>query len=181
MKYNTVIISDEVGPLLVPRICVLQRKWNCSFNLIQVYDKLTYTSFTRTASLSPSIARLTLTVGSVGKHFYATGWRIGFLIGPEDLVACVRKAHTRICFVSPSILQEAAAVGYEVAEKRDFWRQAIEETAGKMKRFCGVWDELGIPVSYVQKRRRVTSVVRDLLTLSVIKVFGAGWRVFRRC
>jgi kynurenine aminotransferase len=91
----------------------------------------------------------------VGKHFYATGWRIGFLIGPEDLVACVRQAHTRICFVSPSIFQEAAAVGYEVAEKSGFWRQAIEEMGGKMKSFCEVWDELGIPVSHFRNVHRV--------------------------
>jgi kynurenine aminotransferase len=65
-------------------------------NWNQVYDKLTYAPFTRIASLSPSIARLTLTVGSVGKRFYATGWRIGFLVGPEDLIACVRKAQESV-------------------------------------------------------------------------------------
>jgi kynurenine aminotransferase len=140
---------------------MLQRKWKRISNLIQVYNKLTYTPFTRTASLSPSIARLTLTVGSVGKHFYATGWRVGFLIGPEDLIACVRKAHTRVCFISPSVLQETAAVGYEVAEKKGFWGQAIEEIAGKMKRFCEVWGELGLPVSNLGKGRRVNSVARE--------------------
>ena len=43
----------------------------------EVYDKLYYVPFTRMATLSPEIARLTLTVGSVGKIFYATGWRVG--------------------------------------------------------------------------------------------------------
>jgi len=84
--------------------------------------------------------------------------------------------------VSPSIFQEAAAVGYEVAEKRGFWRQAIEEMAGKMKSFCEVWDELGIPVSHFQNGHRVKKrAQRDFLTLSVNKVFGAGRRVFRGC
>lgn len=98
------------------------------------------------ASLSPSIAHLTLTVGSAGKHFYATGWRVGFLIGPDYLIDCVRKAHTRVCFVSPSILQEAAAVGYELAEQNGFWKRAIEDMAARMQNFCEIWDELGIPV-----------------------------------
>jgi kynurenine aminotransferase len=35
--------------------------------------------FTRIANLSPEVERLTLTVGSAGKNFYATGWRVGML------------------------------------------------------------------------------------------------------
>jgi kynurenine aminotransferase len=88
-------------------------------------------------------------VGSVGKDFYATGWRIGFLIGTPELIQYVVRAHTRICFVSVSPLQEAAAVGYEQAEKFDFWGQTVALTWGKMKRFNEIWDELGLPVNSI--------------------------------
>ncbi|EQK99662.1 Aspartate/tyrosine/aromatic aminotransferase [Ophiocordyceps sinensis CO18] len=43
----------------------------------EVYDRLYYVPFTRISTLSPEIERLTLTVGSAGKNFYATGWRVG--------------------------------------------------------------------------------------------------------
>lgn len=43
----------------------------------EVYDRLFYVPFTRIATLSPEIENLTLTVGSAGKNFYATGWRVG--------------------------------------------------------------------------------------------------------
>lgn len=43
----------------------------------EVYDRLHYAPFTRIATLSPEIEKLTLTVGSAGKNFYATGWRVG--------------------------------------------------------------------------------------------------------
>ena len=46
----------------------------------EVYDRLYYVPFTRIATLSPEIERLTLTVGSAGKNFYATGWRVGMYI-----------------------------------------------------------------------------------------------------
>ncbi|RSL49125.1 hypothetical protein CEP51_015541 [Fusarium floridanum] len=62
VKYNTIIIADDV------------------------YYRLTYIPAKRMATLSPEIRNLILTVGSAGKTFYATGWRIGFLIGPEHLV-----------------------------------------------------------------------------------------------
>ncbi|MCJ1260699.1 hypothetical protein MMC22_000561 [Lobaria immixta] len=123
VKNNVIILSDEV------------------------YDRLYYVPFTRIGSLSPDIASLTLTVGSAGKNFYATGWRVGWLIGPENLIKYVAAAHTRICYSSPSPLQEAAAVGFERADEVGFWEESKREMQGKMKRFCEVFDELGLPYS----------------------------------
>ncbi|MCJ1480763.1 hypothetical protein MMC06_000918, partial [Schaereria dolodes] len=115
----------------------------------EVYDRLYYVPFTRIATLSPDIAKLTLTVGSAGKNFYATGWRVGWLIGPKDLIKYVAAAHTRICYSSVSPLQEAAAVGFEEADKNGFWDESKKEMKGKMDRFNEVFDELGLPVSEV--------------------------------
>ncbi len=123
VRHNIIILSDEV------------------------YDKLYYTQFTRIATLSPAIAALTLTVGSGGKVFYATGWRVGWLIGPANLIKYVAAAHTRICYSSVSPLQEAVAVGFEQASAHDFWTQSKAEMLGKVTRFCEVFDELGIPYS----------------------------------
>lgn len=125
LKYRTLILSDEV------------------------YDRLYYVPFTRVATLSPELAKITLTVGSAGKNFYATGWRVGYLIGPPELIKYVAAAHTRICYSSVSPLQEAAAVGFELADtpEHDFWNSAVREMKGKMERFCQVFDELGLPYS----------------------------------
>ena len=113
----------------------------------EVYDRLPYVPFTRIATLSPELASQTLTVGSIGKNFYATGWRIGYLMGPSNLIQHVATAHTRICFTSPSPLQEAAAVGFEQADALDFWNQSRIEMQSKMNRFCAIFDELGLPYS----------------------------------
>ena len=123
VKHNIIILSDEV------------------------YDRLYYVPFTRIGNLSPEIARLTLTVGSGGKNFYATGWRVGYLIGPEHLIKYVSAAHTRICFSSVSPLQEATAVAFEQADSHDFWNTAKSDMQAKVKRFCAVFDELGMPYS----------------------------------
>ena len=123
VKHNLLILSDEV------------------------YDRLYYVPFTHIAALSPEIAAHTLTVGSGGKNFYATGWRVGWLIGPEELIQYVWKAHMRICYSSVSPLQEACAIGFERAEEEGFWTQTRNEMHSKIKRFCAVFDELGIPYS----------------------------------
>ncbi|KAK4634330.1 hypothetical protein CLAFUR4_01823 [Fulvia fulva] len=123
VKHNIIILSDEV------------------------YDRLYYVPFTRMATLSPEIAKLTLTVGSAGKNFYATGWRVGYLIGPEHLIKYVSAAHTRICFSSVSPLQEATAVAFEQADAHNFWEMSKTEMKAKMDSFNKIWDELGLPYS----------------------------------
>ncbi|KAK7739998.1 arylformamidase [Diatrype stigma] len=111
----------------------------------EVYDRLYYVPFTRVATLSPEIERLTLTVGSAGKNFYATGWRVGWLMGPAHLIKYVSAAHTRICYSSVSPLQEACAIGFEQAEREGFWDETVRDMRGKMARFNEVWAELGLP------------------------------------
>ncbi|OTA22438.1 hypothetical protein BTJ68_14690 [Hortaea werneckii EXF-2000] len=123
VKHNIIILSDEV------------------------YDRLYYVPFTRPSTLSPEIANLTLTVGSGGKCFYCTGWRVGYLIGPEHLIKYVSAAHTRICFSSVSPLQEATAVAFEQAEQHNFWEESKKSMKAKMDKFNEVWDELGLPYS----------------------------------
>ncbi|RMZ79958.1 hypothetical protein DV738_g3023, partial [Chaetothyriales sp. CBS 135597] len=123
LKHKVIILSDEV------------------------YDRLYYVPFTRFATLSPELAKITLTVGSAGKAFYATGWRVGYLIGPPELIKYVAAAHTRICYSSVSPLQEAAAIAFEQADKQGFWDAQIKEMSGKIQRFCAVFEELDIPYS----------------------------------
>lgn len=122
MKHNLIILSDEV------------------------YDRLFYVPFTRIGTLSPELYERTLTVGSAGKAFYATGWRVGYLIGPEHLIKYVAGAHTRICYSSVSPLQEAAAVAFEQADEAGFWDESRTDMKKKMERFCSIFDELDIPV-----------------------------------
>lgn len=121
VKHNIIILSDEV------------------------YDTLHYVPFTRIATLSPDFARLTLTVGSAGKSFYVTGWRVGWLVGPEHLIHYVAAAHTRICYTTVSPLQEAIAVGFEQAPTNKFWEKSRHDLKRKMDLFNAVWDELGLP------------------------------------
>jgi kynurenine aminotransferase len=113
----------------------------------EVYDRLYYVPFTRMATLSPALAAITLTVGSAGKNFYCTGWRVGYLIGPPDLINPVATAHTRICYSTPSPLQEAIAIGFEQAPANNFWDACAAEMRGKITRFTAVLDELGLPYS----------------------------------
>ena len=118
----------------------------------EVYERIHYTAtFPRMAHAASqnlnAFAEYTLTVGSVGKTFNATGWRVGYLIGPEQLIKHVHSTHNLLCYTTATPAQEAAAVGLRGTESRDFWAKNIHLTEDKVKRFCAVLDELDLPVS----------------------------------
>jgi aspartate/methionine/tyrosine aminotransferase len=50
-------------------------------------------------------------IGSAGKTFSLTGWRIGYVTGPERLITAVMKAHQYVAYTSPGHLQRAVAEG----------------------------------------------------------------------
>lgn len=113
----------------------------------EVYEHLYFTpEFTRIATLSPEIAQLTLSVGSAGKSFAATGWRLGWVISlNKELLNYVAKAHTRICFASPSPFQEAVAKALPQATKISYFKQMQQDYIRKFKILTDAFDKLNLP------------------------------------
>jgi aspartate/methionine/tyrosine aminotransferase len=71
--------------------------------------------FVPLASL-PGMAERTIKVGSAGKIFSLTGWKVGWMIGPPELASVVARAHLFINFSTPPNLQSAVAFGLQVGE-----------------------------------------------------------------
>ncbi len=59
----------------------------------------------------PGMAERTVKIGSAGKIFSLTGWKVGWIAAPPDLAASVARAHQFIAFVTPPNLQSAVAYG----------------------------------------------------------------------
>lgn len=64
--------------------------------------------FESMAALAPE---RTIKVGSAGKIFSLTGWKIGWLAAPRQLADVIARAHQYLTFASPPHLQAAVAVG----------------------------------------------------------------------
>lgn len=80
----------------------------------EVYETLVYddAEHIRLAAL-PGMRERTVTLGSFGKMFSVTGWKIGWAVAPAGLTAGVRSAHQFLTFAVPTPLQRAAALAIE--------------------------------------------------------------------
>lgn len=59
----------------------------------------------------PGMGERTIKIGSAGKMFGLTGWKVGFVCGAPTLIAPVAKAHQFLTFSTPPNLQAAVAAG----------------------------------------------------------------------
>jgi aspartate/methionine/tyrosine aminotransferase len=60
---------------------------------------------------APGMADRVIKIGSAGKMFGLTGWKVGFACGSPDLIAPLAKAHQFLTFSTPPNLQTAVAAG----------------------------------------------------------------------
>ncbi|MFM7134799.1 MAG: aminotransferase class I/II-fold pyridoxal phosphate-dependent enzyme [Planctomycetota bacterium] len=75
----------------------------------EVYEELWYETRHRTLATEPGMRERTIVLGSLGKSFSFTGWKVGWAIAPAPLAAAVRAAHQFASFCAPTPLQVAAA------------------------------------------------------------------------
>src|SRR4051812_40238717 len=66
----------------------------------------------------PGMRARTLRIGSAGKIFSLTGWKVGWVTGPRELVSVVTKAHQFITFTTSPALQ--AGVAHGLTHEMDF-------------------------------------------------------------
>ncbi|HET7084958.1 MAG TPA: aminotransferase [Rhizomicrobium sp.] len=72
-----------------------------------VYDGRPHIPFATLPGMRPR----TLKIGSAGKIFSLTGWKVGWVMGPRELVSVVTKAHQFITFTTSPALQTGVAHG----------------------------------------------------------------------
>ncbi|MBX7445629.1 aminotransferase class I/II-fold pyridoxal phosphate-dependent enzyme [Arthrobacter sp. MAHUQ-56] len=77
----------------------------------EVYEHLTFgVAHTPVASL-PGAGERTITISSAGKTFSLTGWKVGWLSGPAELVSAVRTVKQFLTYSSGTPFQLAIAQG----------------------------------------------------------------------
>src|SRR4029078_10498593 len=71
----------------------------------------------------PDMFERTISIGSMGKTFSVTGWKVGWAIAPAALTAAVRAAHHCVTFKKAAPSQEALADVLPTAAENGFYTQ----------------------------------------------------------
>jgi aminotransferase len=83
----------------------------------EIYDRLVYgIKHTHFATL-PGMRSRTVVLGGFSKSHAMTGWRLGYAVGPAEIIAGMRKIHQYTIMSAPTTAQMAVAATLESAEE----------------------------------------------------------------
>lgn len=116
----------------------------------EVYEWMVYTApdgtpieHVRMATL-PDMWERTVTLGSAGKTFSVTGWKIGWTIAPRHLAHAIFMAHQWIPFAVATPLQEAVGAAFEEAPRQDYFNWLAQMYQGKRDKLLDVLNAVGL-------------------------------------
>uniref|UniRef100_A0A8C9TJ87 Kynurenine aminotransferase 1 n=1 Tax=Scleropages formosus TaxID=113540 RepID=A0A8C9TJ87_SCLFO len=114
----------------------------------EVYEWLTYdgAKHVKIASL-PGMWERTITIGSAGKSFSATGWKVGWAMGSGHILKHLKTVHQNSVYLCATAAQEAVAHGFQ----REF------EQFGKPESYF-----LQLPAKLQVKRQKLAQCLKNV-------------------
>ncbi|XP_075038512.1 kynurenine--oxoglutarate transaminase 3 isoform X2 [Mixophyes fleayi] len=116
----------------------------------EVYEWLVYSGskHVRIATL-PGMWERTITIGSAGKSFSVTGWKLGWSIGPAHLIKHLQTVQQNCTYSCPTPLQEALAHALfkdfkRMDEPQCYFNSLPRELEVKRERMAGLLQEAGL-------------------------------------
>lgn len=140
MKYDAFVVTDEV------------------------YEHMVYAPYHHTCMASlPGMYEHTITCNSLSKTYSITGWRLGYLIGPEEVIEAAKKVHDFLTVGAAAPLQEAATVGLNFPE--NYYTELLETYTKKRKYFLDGLDRIGLKHNVPQGTYFVLIDIQEFLDL----------------
>ena len=111
----------------------------------EVYEHLTFDGWRHIPLMTlPGMRERCLRVGSAGKTFSLTGWKIGYISAPKALAGVATKAHQNLTFTSAPNLQRAVAVG--LGKDDAYFAKLAGDLQGKRDRMAEGLARIGFSV-----------------------------------
>lgn len=137
----------------------------------EVYEHMVYAPFRHTCMASlPGMYEHTITCNSLSKTYSITGWRLGYLVGPEEVIEAAKKVHDFLTVGAAAPLQEAAAVGLDFPES--YYEKLLETYTGKRAYFLDGLDRIGLKHNVPQGTYFVMVDIQDFLNLPQFRGFS---------
>ena len=79
----------------------------------EIYDAIVYTEYARWLRVAPELYNQTLVINGASKAFAMTGWRMGFVAGPQQIIDAIKGIQSHSTSHTSSITQAAALPAYD--------------------------------------------------------------------
>jgi aminotransferase len=110
----------------------------------EIYDRLVYGGHRHIPISSlPGMRERTVLMGGFSKAYAMTGWRVGYVCAPSDLLEGIVKVHQYEIMSAPTTAQDAAVVALATAEKDV--AQMTGEYDRRRRMFVDGLNALGLP------------------------------------
>ena len=127
----------------------------------EVYEHLVFDGCAHVPLASlPGMRERTVRIGSAGKIFALTGWKVGWVMGAAPLIDVVAKVHQFLTFTTPPALQ--CGVAYALEHEMDFSLNLTRELESKRNLLAGGISSLGFKVLPCQGTYFLTADIRGL-------------------
>lgn len=106
--------SNPTGAVMTPEQVEELGRWALEHDLWvitdEIYQHLTYdgVAFTSVLKAVPELAETTVLLGGVAKSFAMTGWRVGWMVGPKDVIAAASNLQSHLTSNVNNVAQRAA-------------------------------------------------------------------------
>ncbi len=104
--------NNPTGAILDPErmleIAAVAEKHDLLVISDEIYDRLVYNGRHTTFSSLPGMRERAIIIGGFSKDYAMTGWRLGFALGPADILGAMRKIHQYTIMSAPTTAQVAA-------------------------------------------------------------------------
>jgi len=108
----------------------------------EVYEYITFEQHHISVHSREKLRNRAVVISSFGKSFHITGWKVGYLVAPENLMIEIKKVHQFMVFSVNSICQVAIGEYLDVVDvsqlgpfyqkKRDFFRDLLRNSRFKV-------------------------------------------------
>ena len=127
----------------------------------EVYEHLTFDGARHIPLMTlPGMRERTMRIGSAGKTFSLTGWKVGYVTAPAAVATNVAKAHQNLTFTTAPNLQRAVAVG--LAKDDAYFASLSERIAGQARSVGGGAGEPGTDGASAKGSYFITTDFRPL-------------------
>ena len=130
-------------------IAELAKRYDAFVITDEVYEYIIYDG-NRHISMAalPGMYERTITCSSLSKTYSMTGWRLGYLIGPERVIEAAKKVHDFLTVGAAAPLQEAAVTGLKFGPEYYEWLKDLYTE--KRDYLCGRLEQMGLPYTTPQ-------------------------------